>query len=228
VRQVEQLQPDAVLLDISMPLLNGIEAARQIKKIAPKVKLLFVTQKPDREYVRITLGIGASGYVLKQPAASEVVGALREVSAGRFYVSPLLRQGIPEALLNPAQNPSEPFWHDLNAQATAGAAIGCGREVHQGNRRHSAYFSQDGGFSQSGHYGRGGASHHGGVNSLCNGAWNRGWMMPGNSPQKREPDFQKNRVQDVGLLCGSEAFSEALSQTVANIQTSGKYLGVSK
>jgi DNA-binding NarL/FixJ family response regulator len=109
VRQVEQLQPDAVLLDISMPLLNGIEAARQIKKIAPKVKLLFVTQKPDREYVQITLEIGASGYVLKQAAASEVVGALREVLAGRFYVSPLLRQGIPEALLNPAQNPSELF-----------------------------------------------------------------------------------------------------------------------
>jgi DNA-binding NarL/FixJ family response regulator len=71
VRQVEQLQPDAVLLDISMPLLNGIEAARQIKKIAPKVKLLFVTQKPDREYVRITLGIGASGYVLKQAAPAK-------------------------------------------------------------------------------------------------------------------------------------------------------------
>jgi DNA-binding NarL/FixJ family response regulator len=74
VRQVERLKPDAVLLDISMPLLNGVEAARQIEKIAPKIKLLFVTQRPDREYVQMALQAGASGYVLKQAAASEVVG----------------------------------------------------------------------------------------------------------------------------------------------------------
>jgi DNA-binding NarL/FixJ family response regulator len=109
VRQVERLKPDAVLLDISMPLLNGVEAARQIKKIAPRIKLLFVTQRPDREYVQMALQAGASGYVLKQAAASEVVGALREVFAGRFYLSPLLRRGIPEAFVNPAQNPKDLF-----------------------------------------------------------------------------------------------------------------------
>ncbi|HEY1945992.1 MAG TPA: response regulator transcription factor [Bryobacteraceae bacterium] len=57
----------------------------------------------------MALRMGASGYVLKQAAASEVVGALREVFAGRFYVSPLVRQGIPEAFVNPAQNPRELF-----------------------------------------------------------------------------------------------------------------------
>jgi DNA-binding NarL/FixJ family response regulator len=109
VQQVERLQPDAVLLDIAMPLLNGIEAARQIKKLAPKSKLIFVTQNPDREYVRVALRMGASGYVLKQSAVRDVVNALHEVFAGRFYVSPLLRRGIPESLINPDQNPSELF-----------------------------------------------------------------------------------------------------------------------
>ena len=109
VRQVEQLQPDAVLLDIAMPLLNGIEAGRQIKKLAPKTKLLFVTQNPDREYVQVALRLGASGYVLKQSAVRDVVNALREIFAGGFYVSPLLRSGIPEVLIKPGQNPSELF-----------------------------------------------------------------------------------------------------------------------
>jgi DNA-binding NarL/FixJ family response regulator len=109
VRQVELLQPDAILLDIAMPLLNGIEAARQIKKVAPKIKIVFVTQNPDREYVQVALRLGASGYVLKQSAVRDVVNALHEVLAGGFYVSPLLRRGISEVMLKPGQNPSELF-----------------------------------------------------------------------------------------------------------------------
>jgi DNA-binding NarL/FixJ family response regulator len=109
VALVEQLKPDAVLLDIAMPILNGIEAARQITKLAPKTKLLFVTQNPDREYVQVALRLGASGYVLKQSAVRDVVNALHEVLAGGFYVSPLLRRGIPEVLIKPGQNPSELF-----------------------------------------------------------------------------------------------------------------------
>lgn len=109
VRQVEQLQPDAVLLDIAMPLLNGIEAARQIKKFAPKTKLLFVTQNADREYVQVAMRVGASGYVLKQSAVRDVVNALHEIFEGGFYVSPLLRRGIPEILIKSGQNPSELF-----------------------------------------------------------------------------------------------------------------------
>ena len=109
VQQVELLQPDAVLLDIAMPLLNGIEAARQIKKLVPKTKLLFVTQNPDREYVQVALRLGASGYVLKQSAVRDVVNALHEIFDGGFYVSPLLRRGIPEVLIKPGQNPSELF-----------------------------------------------------------------------------------------------------------------------
>ncbi len=105
----ERLKPDAVILDISMPLLNGIEAARQIKKTAPATRLLFVTQRSEREYVRTALQIGASAYILKQSVVSELVPALREALDGRLYVSPGLRTGFPDALWHTNRNPSELF-----------------------------------------------------------------------------------------------------------------------
>jgi DNA-binding NarL/FixJ family response regulator len=113
VSEVDELNPDAVLLDVSMPVLNGMEAARQIKARNPNVKLVFVTQKADREYVQTALRIGASGYVLKQAATTEVSAALHEVLAGRYYVTPSLRKGIPDALYNPNKNPSELFGNAL-------------------------------------------------------------------------------------------------------------------
>ena len=116
VAEAEQLDPDAVLLDVSMPGMNGMEAARQIKSHNPAVKLVFVSQKSDRAYVQAALRVGASGYVLKQAAPSEVQGALREVLAGRYYVTPSLRKGIPEALYDPTRNPSELFGSSLTSR----------------------------------------------------------------------------------------------------------------
>src|SRR5947209_9491709 len=69
VLQAEITKPDVVLLDISMPLLNGIEAGRQIRKALPAAKLVFVTQMCDRAYVHAAFELGASGYVLKQSVA---------------------------------------------------------------------------------------------------------------------------------------------------------------
>jgi DNA-binding NarL/FixJ family response regulator len=109
VTATERLKPDAVLLDVSMPVLNGMEATRQIKSIAPAVKIVFITQKSEREYVQAAFRFGASAYVLKQSVAGEVVPALREALAGRYYVTPSLLNGIPDALLNPSRNPSELF-----------------------------------------------------------------------------------------------------------------------
>jgi DNA-binding NarL/FixJ family response regulator len=111
--EVDHLKPDAILLDISMPLLNGMEAAKQIHARNPQVKLVFVTQKADREYVHAALRAGAFGYVLKQAAATEVKNALREVLAGRYYVSPALRKTIPDVVYNTNQNPSELFAQSL-------------------------------------------------------------------------------------------------------------------
>lgn len=113
ITEAERLEPDAVLLDVSMPVLNGMEAARQIKSRAPRIKILFVTQKGDREYVQAALRFGASGYILKQAAVNEIGTALREVLTGRYYVSPALRKGIPDALYDPTKNPSELFGQSL-------------------------------------------------------------------------------------------------------------------
>lgn len=90
VSETVRLKPDAVVLDISMPTLNGFAAARQIKELVPAVKLLFLTQTSDRAYVEAAFSIGASAYILKQAAASELVNALHEVLAGKTYLSPQL------------------------------------------------------------------------------------------------------------------------------------------
>jgi DNA-binding NarL/FixJ family response regulator len=116
VKQAEQLKPDAILLDISMPLLNGFEAARQIKKILPRAKLIFLTMHADVAYVTEALQAGASGYLLKRSSPSEVVEAVRQVLVGRVYVTPLVlkdtlaslmelsgRFDVPSRLLTPRQ-----------------------------------------------------------------------------------------------------------------------------
>lgn len=108
VNQAENLKPDLVLVDIGMPLLNGVEAARRVHSVAPLTKIVFVTQQTDREYVEIAFKFGASGYVVKQAAAGELVVALREAMAGRYYVSPMIRKGAAEKL-DPLANPSAVF-----------------------------------------------------------------------------------------------------------------------
>ena len=88
VAMAETLKPDIILLDVAMPLLNGIEAARQIKASLPETKFIFVTMQLSREFIREAFEAGASGYVLKHAAASELGLAIRQVSQGEFFVSP--------------------------------------------------------------------------------------------------------------------------------------------
>lgn len=90
VSETVRLKPDAVVLDISMPTLNGFGAARQITDLVPTTKLLFLTQTSDRAYVEAAFAIGGSAYILKQAAASELVNALHAVLAGKTYLSPQL------------------------------------------------------------------------------------------------------------------------------------------
>jgi DNA-binding NarL/FixJ family response regulator len=87
VAAFQELRPDLVLLDIGLPLLNGIEAARQIKRISPDARILILTMQTDKIYVEEALRAGASGYVGKQSAANELVKAIRTVLLGRTYVS---------------------------------------------------------------------------------------------------------------------------------------------
>ena len=87
LRAVDSMQPHAVLLDVSMPQLNGFEAARQIHKRHPEIRLLFVTTHGDPEYVAEAFDAGASGYVLKSSDPDELINGLKEVLRGRKFVS---------------------------------------------------------------------------------------------------------------------------------------------
>lgn len=97
----EKLKPDVVLMDISMPLLNGIDAARQLKKAQPSCKIIFVTMHSDADYVTAAFRAGAAGYVLKRAAASELLTAIRQVLQGRHYVTPLVTKDALGSLMAP-------------------------------------------------------------------------------------------------------------------------------
>ena len=90
----EQLKPDIILLDVSMPLLNGVEAARMLRNAVPGAKVIFVTMHADATYVAGAFRAGASGYVLKRCASLELLNAIHQVLSGRSYITPLIRNDI--------------------------------------------------------------------------------------------------------------------------------------
>ena len=100
VAAAEQLKPDLVILDISMPLLNGLDAGRQIKQKLRNVKLIFLTMNEDADLAAEAFRAGASAYLLKRSAASELLTAIREVMQGRSYVTPLVTEGLVGSLIN--------------------------------------------------------------------------------------------------------------------------------
>lgn len=87
VQKAEQLEPDLVLLDIGLPTLNGIEVARQIRKLVPASKIIFVSQESSSEVVQEALKLGAWGYVIKTRAASDLLAAVDAFLQGRQFVS---------------------------------------------------------------------------------------------------------------------------------------------
>ena len=94
------LKPDVILLDISMPVLNGIDAARRLRKLLPSAKLIFLTMHADPDYVAEAFRAGAMGYLLKRAAASELLTAIRAVLKGNHYVSPLVTRNALESLIS--------------------------------------------------------------------------------------------------------------------------------
>jgi len=98
-----RLKPELIILDITMPLLNGIDAAIQIKKSLPSVKLLFVTMHVNPAYLEAALSAGATGYVLKSAAREELLGAIRCVLEGRIYVTPSLSSEHREPFEDPSR-----------------------------------------------------------------------------------------------------------------------------
>ena len=107
VHLARELTPDVVVMDISMPDLNGIEAARQIRVRAPSVRVVMLSMHANREHVHQALAAGADGYVLKESAAAEVAAAVRAVAAGRRYLSPSIEAAMLEAGGSAARGPLE-------------------------------------------------------------------------------------------------------------------------
>jgi DNA-binding NarL/FixJ family response regulator len=89
-----ELRPDIVVLDIAMPVLNGLDAARQLLRAMPEVKVIFLTMSEDPDLATEAFRAGACGYLLKNSAATELLQAIHEVFQGRSYVTPLATQGL--------------------------------------------------------------------------------------------------------------------------------------
>jgi DNA-binding NarL/FixJ family response regulator len=87
VHKAAELQPDFILLDIGLPNLNGIEAARRIRKLSPESKIVFVSQESSADVIEEAMNSGAMGYVIKAHAASELLAAMEAVGQGRQFVS---------------------------------------------------------------------------------------------------------------------------------------------
>lgn len=95
----ERLQPDVIALDISMPHLNGIDAAHHLRKLVPQAKLVFLTMHADPAYVSQAFKAGASGYLLKRSAGSELLQAIEAVLKGNYYVTSLIAKDLVHAAL---------------------------------------------------------------------------------------------------------------------------------
>ncbi|MCA9875234.1 MAG: response regulator transcription factor [Anaerolineales bacterium] len=104
--KIEQLQPDVVVMDITMPLLNGLEATRQIKRRWPSIHVVMLTIHTTEEYIFQILQAGASGYVVKQAAPSELVMAIRAAYDGETFLSPSISQTVIREYIAHAQSAS--------------------------------------------------------------------------------------------------------------------------
>jgi DNA-binding NarL/FixJ family response regulator len=110
LEEAQRLKPDVIVLDVAMPELNGIEAARKLAQILPSAKVVFITQQLSQAYLRAAFAAGAKAYVAKQSAASELVTAIQMAISDRYYVTPLAGADAAHSLsLHPRQNPAEIF-----------------------------------------------------------------------------------------------------------------------
>lgn len=102
------LKPDVIVVDVAMPLLNGLEACRQLKQKMPAVKLVFLTMNEDPELAVEAMKSGGSGYVLKKSAASELLQAMQAALRGRSYITPQIARGMEESFIRNPQGRSHP------------------------------------------------------------------------------------------------------------------------
>jgi DNA-binding NarL/FixJ family response regulator len=109
LRFVQHTQPEIAIVDISMPILNGVDTARELKKTAPKTKVILLTQHDEDQYVTESLRAGVRGYVLKSQAGSDLVHAIQEVCRGSVYLSPKISRAVVDAYLSKALVAADPL-----------------------------------------------------------------------------------------------------------------------
>lgn len=119
VAQVPVLQPDVVVMDISMPHVNGIEATTQLAATVPDVKVIILSVHEESNYVRRLFGVGAKGYVIKRSAGDVLVQAIRAVAHGQLYVDPSLAPNVLLEIIAPKPRTGHPEAIELSERETA-------------------------------------------------------------------------------------------------------------
>ena len=114
LQRVRELQPDVVIMDVSMPELNGIKVTEHLKRTCQKIKVLVLTAHDESGYLRQLLQVGASGYVLKKAAAEELINAIRAVAAGGVYLDPTLAGKVVGGYVGSRRLKGAPQSHDLS------------------------------------------------------------------------------------------------------------------
>jgi DNA-binding NarL/FixJ family response regulator len=108
LKTAQDLKPDVVLVDVGMPLLNGLDAARELKRVLPKVKIIFLTMNADPIVANEALRVGASGYLLKTSEGEELLMAVHNALRGMTYVTPRIRRAIEEVFIRDPRALSQP------------------------------------------------------------------------------------------------------------------------
>jgi DNA-binding NarL/FixJ family response regulator len=107
------LKPDVIVLDVGMPGLNGIDAAAQLSRLVPETKLVFVTQQINVQYLRAAFRVGGLAYVAKQSSTEELLIAINLALKGRIYVTPLLKDALPNVSLKKLRQPTDIYAREL-------------------------------------------------------------------------------------------------------------------
>ena len=171
IEAAERLAPDVIVVDITMPFMNGLDAVEHLRKASCKAKIVILTMHRDVTYVTTALQAGASGFVLKNSASSELLTAMREVMAGRTYITPpagrtfeadVCRRWFGEP--NRSSN--------LDSSSTRSASTLCRRPLRQAGGCGTPYLAADCGEAQGEYHGNAPSYDDCGTRAICSPSWN--------------------------------------------------------